>query len=139
MKSSDKIKKALSTIMPEGDANACEVWKGWGWGQDSFCWWYKPFGRAAQALGGTVDEALDTINDWYTEQLQDKYDNAPLLDEELFDLFVAHGTAAREIAAMDIDTVTHHVSEMRRDELDDMPLTNTEIAEAILAFASSGT
>ena len=55
--------------------------------------------------------------------------------EQLFDLFVAHGTTREEIAKMNINTITRHIAEMRRDEPDDILLTDEQIAEKILSYA----
>lgn len=78
MNGTEQIRKALSTIMTEAEANACQIQKSWfrdAWLGDMYCWWYKPFGKAAQPLGSTIYWALHTIEDWHVQQLQDQHDS----------------------------------------------------------------
>ena len=55
-----KIKKALENIMDIQDANACRVYKGMGW--NGYGWYYEPFGRNAEYLGGSLNDALEILN-----------------------------------------------------------------------------
>ena len=52
----------------------------------------------------------------------------------LFDLFVAPGVTAAEIAQMDIETVTQQVGELREPGVAEN-MSDAEIADAILEFA----
>ena len=63
MRAQDKISNALHTIMDEGDANACQVYKGTDYdgAMQSTGWWYRPFNQQPVYLGTSVTEALDTI------------------------------------------------------------------------------
>jgi len=75
MTGTERIKNALGTVMSEGEANACEVWRGWDPAGQGYGWWYKPFGEIAQPLGVTIAEAIDQIQDWHIQQLQDRDEN----------------------------------------------------------------
>jgi len=65
MKGWNKIRKALRKIMDTGDANACQVYKGWDYNGtiQAYGWYYKPFNRQPVYLGGSVGQALATIED----------------------------------------------------------------------------
>jgi hypothetical protein len=65
MTGKDRIKNALKTIMDAGDANACDVFKGHGYGgsMSAYGWWYVPFNSTPVYLGQSIPEALDTIED----------------------------------------------------------------------------
>lgn len=55
--------------------------------------------------------------------------------EQLFDLFVAPGVTAAEIAKMSVGTLTHQIREMRDDQDDDILMSDRQIAVAILEYA----
>jgi hypothetical protein len=54
-----KIRKALKSIMSEGEANACRIYKGYGAQGEG--WYVEPFGSHGQNYGTPVTEALETI------------------------------------------------------------------------------
>lgn len=58
-----KIRQALNGIMSEGEANACNIQKGYHYdgSQESNGWHYTPFGRQPVSLGSNEAEALETI------------------------------------------------------------------------------
>ena len=55
--------------------------------------------------------------------------------EELFDLFVAHGTTVQEIAAMRPLEVAFQIAELRAVEPYEIRLTHIEIANRISDYA----
>jgi hypothetical protein len=65
MKAKNRIRKALETIMDAGEANACQVYKGWDFGGivQAYGWWYRPFNRPSVYLGKSVANALAVIKD----------------------------------------------------------------------------
>ena len=63
MSVASKIRKALKGIMSEGEANACNIQKGYHYNgsTESNGWYYTPFGRQPVSLGDNEAEALETI------------------------------------------------------------------------------
>ena len=59
--------------------------------------------------------------------------------EELFDLFVAHGTSVQEIAQCDAGMLTRQIAEMRKTEPDKIPLVNWQISDMIVKYAKDKT
>ena len=59
-----KIRAALKNIMGEGEANACDIRKGYHYdgSQESNGWYYKPFNRQPVSLGRSENEALEAID-----------------------------------------------------------------------------
>ena len=55
------IRQALKQIMTEGEANACDIWKGYDVGTNEDGWHYVPFGRTATYLGKSKAEAMEFI------------------------------------------------------------------------------
>ena len=68
MNAKARIQEALKRIMSEGEANACQIWKGYDAGTWQTGWHYEPFGRTATCLGNSVTEALQTIADIAVER-----------------------------------------------------------------------
>ena len=64
MSVASKIRKALKGIMSEGEANACDVRKGYHYNgsAEQNGWYYKPFNRQPVSLGSNEVEALETID-----------------------------------------------------------------------------
>jgi len=60
----EEIRKALSKIMDDGDANACAIRKGWDYDgtNTEYGWFYTQFGENATYLGRTVPDALEMID-----------------------------------------------------------------------------
>jgi hypothetical protein len=56
-----KIRKALKSIMSEGEANAASIYKGYGHRGEG--WYVQPFGENAQYYGSSVAEALEIIQE----------------------------------------------------------------------------
>ncbi len=54
-----KIRKALLKIMPDGDANACRIYKGYG--AEGEGWYVERFGEHGRNYGSSVAEALEEI------------------------------------------------------------------------------
>jgi len=65
MNAHDRIKKALETIMTEGEANATQVYKGTDYNgvMQAYGWWYKMFNQQPTWLGQHEAAALATIAD----------------------------------------------------------------------------
>jgi hypothetical protein len=61
MNAKTKIRMALRDIMSDGEANACEIWKGYDMGTGLTGWHYKRFGHTATFAGDNLREALDFI------------------------------------------------------------------------------
>ena len=64
MKAQDKIREALKTFfMDDGDANACQIYKGTDYDGaiQAYGWWYRPFNAQPVHLGKSISEALETI------------------------------------------------------------------------------
>ena len=56
----ENIRKMIAKQYNEADANACEIWKGWGeMGQAPYGWWVQPFGRTAYFVGSLLAEAQE--------------------------------------------------------------------------------
>lgn len=72
MSVASKIRKALSGIMSEGEANAAYVGKGYHYDGsiESNGWHFVPFGRTAVHLGENEAEALEMI-----EQIKEEREN----------------------------------------------------------------
>ena len=70
MNAAQQIVEALKTIMPEGEANAAQVFKGYDMGTGQTGWHYTPFGGTAVFLGSNAAEALATIEDIATERAE---------------------------------------------------------------------
>jgi len=64
MTGKEKIRKALSKIMDDGDANACAIRKGWDYNgaNTEYGWFYTRFGENATYLGRNIPSALEEIN-----------------------------------------------------------------------------
>lgn len=59
MTAKEKIREALTTIMSEGEANACDIYKNWGG------WHYCRFGKNPIYIGANLEEALQHfVNIW---------------------------------------------------------------------------
>ena len=65
MKVRDRIRKALESIMTEGEAEAAQVYKGNDYSGviQAYGWWYRMFNRQPTYLGTSLSEALATIAD----------------------------------------------------------------------------
>ena len=63
MNAKGKIQEALKSIMSDGEANACNVYKGYDYDgvRQASGWFYRPFNGTPVYLGKSVNEALDTI------------------------------------------------------------------------------
>lgn len=61
MNAKQRIQAALKSIMSEGEANACEVFKGYEVSTGYSGWHYTPFGGTTQFLGRSLRAALDAI------------------------------------------------------------------------------
>ena len=68
MNASEQIHQALKSIMSDGEANACRIWKGYDMGTGESGWHYQRFGQTATFIGSNVAEALATIDDMTQEQ-----------------------------------------------------------------------
>lgn len=62
MKAQQQIKEALKKIMSEGEANACQVFKGYDVGTGLTGWHFIRFGSTATYLGDNLPDALETID-----------------------------------------------------------------------------
>lgn len=73
-----KIRNALMTIMTEGEANACDIRKGYHYNGTKHAngWYYTPFGCSPITLGKNEAEALETI-----EQIKEARDYDDVSDE----------------------------------------------------------
>jgi len=63
MNAKQRIQEALKSIMSEGEANACRVFKGYAYSgaTENTGWHYQPFNGQPVHLGTSLDEALETI------------------------------------------------------------------------------
>lgn len=68
MNATQQIHEALKGIMPDNEANACNIWKGYDVGTGETGWHYQRFGQTATFIGANLDEALATIGDIAQEQ-----------------------------------------------------------------------
>ena len=68
MNASEQIHQALKSIMSEGEANACRIWKGYDIGTGETGWHYQRFGQTATFIGDNLAEALATISDMTQER-----------------------------------------------------------------------
>ena len=60
MNTKEKIRKVIARQYDDGDANACQIWKGWGeMGQGPWGWWVRPFGRVGYFVGSSLEEARE--------------------------------------------------------------------------------
>lgn len=57
----NKIQEALKSIMSDGEANACNVFKGYDIDTHQNGWHYTPFGRNSIFIGKNKNEALEEI------------------------------------------------------------------------------
>lgn len=64
MNATTKIRQQLTTIMREGDAMACSIWKGWGGRHEG--WHYTPFGKQPVFIGRNMAEVME-----YFEQVRE--------------------------------------------------------------------
>ena len=56
----DRIRQLVIESSDEGQANACEIWKGYGdLGQAPYGWWLKPFNEQARSIGQSWDEVKE--------------------------------------------------------------------------------
>lgn len=62
MNAEQKIRKALTEIMSQGEANATRIWKGYDVGTGMSGWHYQQFGRNATFIGDNVTEAVEWID-----------------------------------------------------------------------------
>jgi hypothetical protein len=51
----------MKAIMDNGEANACEIWKGYGIDRNRYGWFYKEFGGTDVGIGANLSEALGWI------------------------------------------------------------------------------
>ena len=64
MSAKEQIRKMLKEIMPDGDANACQIWKGYSASTLENGWHYQQFGRSeAHYMGKSLDEARQYVED----------------------------------------------------------------------------
>jgi hypothetical protein len=63
MATKSKIRKALESIMSKGEANACDIRKGYHYNgsTEESGWYYRPFNREPVTLGKNESEALEMI------------------------------------------------------------------------------
>jgi len=61
MNAKQKIQEALKSIMDDGEARACQIFKGYEASTGRSGWHYIPFGGTARYLGHSLNEALDII------------------------------------------------------------------------------
>lgn len=64
MKAKEVIREALKKIMDEGEANACQIWKGYG-ETNRNGWHIARFGKTPTYFGKSVEEVIDAIYDIY--------------------------------------------------------------------------
>jgi hypothetical protein len=65
-----RIREALKQIMSEGEANACEVFKGYEASTNWSGWHYIRFGGTATFIGANLAEALKWIENLADERKQ---------------------------------------------------------------------
>ena len=70
MTTKQQISAALKTIMPEGEANACQIFKGYDMSTGQTGWHYRPFNGTGVFLGSNAAEALAAIEDITTERAE---------------------------------------------------------------------
>lgn len=63
MNAEQTIREALKTIMPEGEANACRIWKGYDVATGCTGWHITKFGHFADFYGENLADVLFTIDD----------------------------------------------------------------------------
>ena len=63
MNGKEKIRNALKNIMSDGDANACQIWKGYDNGTGRTGWHVQKFGKTATYYGASVSEAVEMIEE----------------------------------------------------------------------------
>lgn len=61
MNAKQTIQEALKTIMSDGEANACEIWKSFNNGTGLTGWHYRRFGQTATFIGSNLTEAIEWI------------------------------------------------------------------------------
>jgi excisionase family DNA binding protein len=94
MTAKSRIQDALKTIMDEGDANACDVYRGYDYDGsiEAMGWWYRPFNRQAVYLGKSLGEALSTIED-----IESCREDAPLTVQEAAERLGRHESRVRAL------------------------------------------
>lgn len=70
MNATERINQALKSIMPDSEANACRIWKGYDVGTGETGWHYQKFGQTATFVGANLNEALATIDDIAQERAE---------------------------------------------------------------------
>jgi hypothetical protein len=70
MFSVSRIRKALTGIMSDGEANACRIYKGWAYdgSVQRYGWHFERFGSTPTWLGDSVTEAIENIDQIKTER-----------------------------------------------------------------------
>lgn len=63
MNAKQKIREALKTIMSDGEANACQIWKAYSMTTGETGWHFVRFGQTATFIGNSLEEALQ----WFEE------------------------------------------------------------------------
>lgn len=61
MNAKETIRKALKSIMSDGEANACQIWKGYGSNTGRYGWHVQKFGETAMYYGTSAAEAVEMI------------------------------------------------------------------------------
>ena len=61
MNAQERIRKALKSLMSDGEANACQVFKGYNMGTGKTGWHFARFGQSATFIGNNLVEALEWI------------------------------------------------------------------------------
>lgn len=61
MSAKEKIRRALKAIMDDGEANACQVFRGYSMTTACTGWHFARFGQSATFIGDNVAEALEWI------------------------------------------------------------------------------
>lgn len=68
MNAKETIRQALKKIMSDGEANACQIWKGYSPSTGLTGWHYIPFGSTAVFLGANAQEALEAVEETLAER-----------------------------------------------------------------------
>ena len=63
MKTQDQIRKALKSLMSDGEANACQIFRGYSMTTGETGWHFARFGQTATFIGNSLREALQWIED----------------------------------------------------------------------------
>jgi hypothetical protein len=67
-----KIRNALKTFMTTGEANACNIFKGYDVSTGRTGWHFTRFGSTPTYLGKSETEALATIEDIHQSKIEDR-------------------------------------------------------------------